>query len=437
MKKYLWACGLMIIGFSSNAQGIRFKEPVKLSDHINSPYEESNPLLSPDGKVLYFVRTNDPANTGGDEGGQDIWYSQMENGQWSPARNDLSQINNGDNNAVVGIAGENEKLFLINTYSAHPRRDRGVVFTARSEGNWIAPRELDLVLKMKSDFYGFYVAPQQDILLISMQSKHSLGAEDLYVSFRNADSTWTEPLHTGDVINSEGYEISPFLSADGKTIYFASNGFDGLGGVDIYKSERLDDSWENWSKPVNMGNGINSPAFDAYFSIYEDKAFFASNRSGASADLYAIGIDMPEPVSSVAEAIEVEDDEEEAEPKVVNEKPLKPSKPASKMYIVYFDFDNADLSEEGKGTLRQLVREWQSQPFDHISITGHTDNSGSETYNQILSERRAEAVADFIASAGVEADQIELKGAGESQPINPNTTPDARKENRRVEVKVE
>jgi hypothetical protein len=91
----------------------------------------------------------------------------------------------------------------------------------------------------------------------------------------------------GTTINSRGYEISPYLSADKKRLYFASNGHGGEGDADIFYSERLYNSWETWSVPVNLGNSINSKKFDAYFSIYGDTiAYFASNRDGRYADLY-------------------------------------------------------------------------------------------------------------------------------------------------------
>lgn len=441
MTRCLLIIGIVISGYSVSAQELQFTNPVKMGDNINSQYEESNPLLSPDGKVLYFVRTNDPENTGGEEGGQDIWYSTLENGHWSEAKNDLSAINNGDNNAVVGVADHNNKLFLINTYSAHPRRDRGVVFTARNDDDkWIAPRELDLILKMKSDFYGFYMTPEEDVLLISMKGKQTLGEEDLYVSFRNADSTWTNPLHMGGVINSDGFEISPFLSADHKTLYFASNGFDGLGSADIYKTKRLDDSWENWSKPENMGKDINSEAFDAYFSIYEDKAFFASNRESKSADLYAIGIEIPEPEKPIAEAPKNETDEKEAEVEktpVEEEAEEKEVKPFSKSYVVYFPFDDSGLTEESKSTLNEAVEELQQNNFNKIKITGYTDSMGPEAYNQQLSEKRAKSVADFLQSKGIQVENTNVDGLGEDDPIASNKTRTERKQNRRVEVEVE
>jgi hypothetical protein len=95
----------------------------------------------------------------------------------------------------------------------------------------------------------------------------------------------------GATLNTGGFEISPFLSADKKKLYFASNGRKGEGDADIYSSDRLYNSWETWSVPVNLGKVVNSPKFDAYFSIYGDSvAYFASNRASEFADLYQVKV---------------------------------------------------------------------------------------------------------------------------------------------------
>src|SRR5690606_21933439 len=78
---------------------------------------------------------------------------------------------------------------------------------------------------------------------------------DIYVCVKQDNGTWGSPIHTGKVLNSPGDEYSPFLSADNKTLYFASNGRPGYGDVDIFMSRRLSDRWDQWSEPVNLGLG--------------------------------------------------------------------------------------------------------------------------------------------------------------------------------------
>jgi outer membrane protein OmpA-like peptidoglycan-associated protein len=104
------------------------------------------------------------------------------------------------------------------------------------------------------------------------------------------------------VVNTSGADFAPFLAADGKTLYFASEGHKGFGGSDIFYSRRLDDSWKNWSKPINLGPSVNSKTWDAYYSISAkgDYAYFvSSNEQNGSKDIYRIKLPdqlRPDPV---------------------------------------------------------------------------------------------------------------------------------------------
>jgi outer membrane protein OmpA-like peptidoglycan-associated protein len=106
----------------------------------------------------------------------------------------------------------------------------------------------------------------------------------------------------GKQINTTGTELSPFLAADGKTLYFSSNGHPGYGRSDVFMSRRLDDSWTQWSTPINLGEPINSSGTDAYYSVPAagDYAYFVSNEEGLGKnDIFKIVLPTlvkPEPV---------------------------------------------------------------------------------------------------------------------------------------------
>lgn len=435
-KSALTLIFFLFINTFSYSQETKFTPPAMLGGNINTPCEESNPLLSADG-TLYFVRTGSPENTGGELAGQDIWYARFVEGKWAAAANDLQGINNGDNNAVVGIAEKGTKLFLINSYSAHPRRNRAITWTQRQENAWTIPQELDLTIAMQGELYGFYVHPAEDVLLISIKGKESLGKEDLYVSLKE-DGKWQSPQHLGAKINSEGFEISPFLSADKKTLYFASDRAGGFGNADIYKSERKDDTWTSWTEPENLGAPVNSEAFDAYFSVYEDKVFFASNREGGSSNIYTSFVEIPAEETVVAEkkepAEEEESVEEPAKEKAKENETMSP--PDAQEFTVYFSFDNAEFTEEIRNILKEMLSTTHPGKVTRINITGHADSQGPEVYNQVLSEQRAKAVADFLIANGFEAGKIQTSGVGEAQPVAPNDILIERKKNRRVEVRI-
>jgi hypothetical protein len=158
----------------------------------------------------------------------------------------------------------------------------------KQTGNeWTRPELIFIPGIDNLDFLGFNVSPDLDVIFLSMKASDSRGNEDLYFSVKDVSGAWSKPKNLGATINTPGFEISPFLSADKKRLYFASNGHKGEGDADIFYSERLYDSWETWSVPVNLGSQVNSKKFDAYFSIYGDSvAYFSSNRDGQYADLF-------------------------------------------------------------------------------------------------------------------------------------------------------
>src|SRR5690606_137833 len=179
------------------------------------------------------------------------------------------------------------KRFFV---SASPHAPlQGVYVTERINRYWTRPQLITIPGVGTRNFLGVYVSPDFDVMLFSMHGEDSHGEEDLYFSVKDESGQWTPPKNMGSTLNTTGFEISPFLSADKKRLYFASNGHGGEGDADIFYSERLYDSWETWSVPVNLGKAVNSSKFDAYFSIYGDTlAFFTSNRDGQFADIYEV-----------------------------------------------------------------------------------------------------------------------------------------------------
>ncbi len=265
------------------------KSPKRLGDPINSSAEEVQPLLSSDGS-LYFVRTFHEQNIGGVKGGQDIWLSKKESDTSWQAPYNLTELNNAYNNAVVGVSKDNNTIYLLNTYSNPLRWKYGISVVEKLEEGLSKIKELPIVFGSKGDLRGYYVSPSEDVILVSSESEDSFGQEDIYL-YHKSDEKWNGPIHLNDKINTELSEISPFITEDHKTLFFASQGHNGLGNFDIYSSERIDDSWENWSPAKNLGSPINTSRFDGYFSTYEDgTSFYVSKVSESSTDIYTAKI---------------------------------------------------------------------------------------------------------------------------------------------------
>ncbi len=278
---------LPLTGFS---QLLEFDSVTKLPRALNSAGEESLPMLAPDGRSLFFTRALYAGNAGGKFSGLDVWHSEGAGSNWANASNALpAGINNEGHNAIIGMSRDGSKRYFT---SALPgEKMQGIYVTTRINNYWSRPELVPIPGIDNQDFVGVFVSPDFDVILFSMRAPDSRGQEDLYFSVRNSAGQWTSPQNMGSTINTTGFEISPFLSADKKRLYFASNGHGGEGDADIFYSDRLYNSWETWSLPVNLGRNVNSKKFDAYFSIYGDSiAFFASNRDGKYADLYEVSV---------------------------------------------------------------------------------------------------------------------------------------------------
>jgi len=277
-----------------------------LDKNVNSEQSEMNPLLSPDGKTLYFSRKNHPGNIGGVNDKEDIWYSELgPDGKWQLAKNMGPQFNNaGPNfvNAVASTPDGQSVLVLGNKYLPNGKMLAGVSMSTNVNGNWTKP----MAINIQNDYNfnekaNYFLANTKKTLLLSIEREDTRGGRDLYVSFQKKDSVWSEPLNLGSIINTANEESAPFLASDDKTLYFSSNGFSGFGGADIYMSKRLDDTWTNWTEPQNMGPDINSKLDDLFFNIpsTSDFAYYSRGVTEDNADIYRVKMPIykaPEPI---------------------------------------------------------------------------------------------------------------------------------------------
>jgi hypothetical protein len=284
-------CGIASTSFS---QFWDHSDPAALAGTVNTGAEESIPIFSKDSSTLYFVRTMDPTNAGGEQD-QDIWYSTRdESGAYTNCQR-LKDLNNKFNNAVAGIASDNSAIYLLNAYDGKKDLEKGLAVAMGADNKWGSPEKVGIAgLNIEGEFYGFHVNGAQDVIIISYKGAGSLGEEDLYVSTKTGGS-WSTPQHMGSMINSVGFEIAPFLTPGNDTLFFSSNGQGGQGDADIFYSVKQG-SWTSWSKPINLGSRINSPKFDAFFIKSDNQAFWSSNRDAERSDIYTIQIFTPPPI---------------------------------------------------------------------------------------------------------------------------------------------
>jgi outer membrane protein OmpA-like peptidoglycan-associated protein len=474
-------------------------EKIKLSENINSEHTELSPIISPDGKTLFINRDNHPENTGDVKNDQDIWYSTKgENNEWLPLKNIGKPINNKGKNFTVSVSPDNNSLVVANSYKEDgSAKGQGLSVTYKTEDGWKVPVAFEI-----EDYYNdhkyvsYFLCSDNKTLMMSVGRKEGLGEKDFYVSFLIEGNKWSKPKHMGNTLNTFGDESKPFLAADNKTLYFSSTGHLGYGSDDVFVSKRLDDSWTNWSEPLNLGPKVNTPSSElGYFLDAKGDFAYLSSKG----DIWKIeNSERPDPVTLVsgvvynkktnkpmAADIKYYDLEANVELGVATSDPTtgeyKIILPSGKKYSfiaqqkefypisenidlkelityhefskdlyllpiekgevirlnnIFFEFNKADLKSESFNELDRLYDILANNKEMKIEIGGHTDDKGSDEYNKKLSDSRAKSVLNYLVKKGIESSRLSSKGYGEAQPVVKNDTDDNRAFNRRVEFKV-
>ncbi len=480
----------------------------RLNDNVNSPYKEYKPLLSPSGTTLFFSRKNHPDNMGGIDDDEDIWYSEMDStGEWQEAVNAGPPLNNDEPNFVSGITPDGNTIVLLlgNQYSKKGKMKAGVSISTKEGDSWSKPYSLIIENDYNyNEKANYFLTNNRQVLVLAVERDDTRGDRDFYTSFFKEDSTWTEPLNMGDILNSVGDESSPFLAADDETLYFSTNGRGGYGSYDVYVSIRLDDTWTNWSEPQNMGPDINSDRDDLFFNIplTGNYAYYTKSISDDDADIFRVELPlrvMPKEVIVVSGKLLNKETGEPIEAKIVYEKlpegvtvgitkshsetgeyeivlpkghlygfraeaegylpisenidlsgetppndeidrdmMLVPIKVQATIVLnnIFFDFDKSVLKNESFPELDRLSKFMNENVSMKISIAGYTDSTGPEEYNMSLSQRRAQAVANYLIEKGIINSRIVVDFFGESKPAESNASRDGRSKNRRVEFTI-
>lgn len=324
---------------------------VLFSDEINTDEHESSATFSEDGQVMYFDRNSEKRvkNEEGIRVGHiKIFRAEMVDGEW-------------DNIEALP--------FTSDEYSTeHP--------SLSADGS---------KLYFASDMPG------------------SEGSFDIYVVDVNEDGTYGEPENLGTGVNTPHREQFPYISEEG-VLYFASDGHQGFGNLDIFRAEG------DFAEVQNLGNTVNSGHDDFAFIINEEnqKGYLASNRRGSD-NLYVFTRE-----DYVPPVVDYDDRETNLE---TGRQQLRD------VGNIYFDFDKATIKAESKPTLDKVVNIMNKYPELKIEIGSHADARGSDKYNMGLSERRAASTLEYLVENGIDRSRLTSKGYGESMPLNDCTEP--------------
>ncbi|MBH8570850.1 OmpA family protein [Microvirga sp. STS02] len=276
---------------------------VNLGPNVNTRYVETHPVISPNGRTLYFARESNPDNVGGSRDPQDVFASALLSGKnktWGLAKNVGGPVNTPDDpNGIASVSANGQNAILINIYNRDGTMDPlGCSLTKHTRMGWTqpVPQVIKEFVNLDKEHVDFFLATSGKALLMAVERPDGMGGQDLFVSFPvpEMNNTWTKPKNLGPNVNTAKSDFAPFLAADEKTLYFASEGRGGYGKSDIFYSKRLDDTWTNWSPPRNLGPVVNSPDFDAYYTISAagQDAYLVSSRNGTngSKDIFRISL---------------------------------------------------------------------------------------------------------------------------------------------------
>lgn len=287
-----------------------------LGTNVNSSASELLPVITADGKTLYFVRDGHSANFAS----QDVWFCTWQGSGWSPAVHPAEPLNHrGKSSSVSNVSTDGNQLLVRGAFEDGEYEGAGLsVIVRNKKGEWKDPKKLEIKNYKKYSDLGNYnnsfLAPDGKVMIYAFSNSSNGGKHDLYFSkliLRDPwnkpksikdftkfvgkalnHNTWTEPEKINTLSDVAYNEFAPFLAADGVTLYYSSNKPGGLGGQDIWMTKRLDDTWQNWSEPVNLGPTVNSDDWDAYYTLDArgEEAYLVSSKNsvGGNEDIVKV-----------------------------------------------------------------------------------------------------------------------------------------------------
>ncbi len=439
---------------------------------INGPYDDYAPIMSPGRENTIYFSSIRQGNAGGlrDQEGleddylgtynSDIYSSQLVNGEWTSIRPFDNLINSSRHDEIVGFSDDATVLYYYKGY--HPIRD-GAIFTdtIRASEEVVFPNEFKSPVKLKrGDQTPFFF--NDSIIIFSAKREKGYGGLDLYVIQKLNGGFWTRPQNLGPEINTPYDEKCPFLTKNGRTLFFSSNSNKSMGGFDIFKTTFVDQAQE-WSEPQNLGMPVNSPGDDLSFSVSQDglKTYFTSNRMGGLGgfDIYAgyfktvqsgqLSLSNPvsfhlvkDGMSTVATPIHsnTNSTSSHSTSSSSSSDPSDMAKEKVKLKHIFYEGDNV-ITPANINELNKIAELAVKYPQMKVEVSGHTDDTDPEKFRLYFSYLRAEKAAKFLQQNGMLEENIVIKGYGSVYPLAKNKSLDGspskmgKKLNKRIEFR--
>ncbi len=453
--------------YYSNNIGNNWSPAVNLGPPINTEYHDASIALSADGQTLFMYS---------DENGGDIFTCKLKGDKWDKPVNMGKKINTKYWEPSVCISADGNYLFYVSNKPGHvgtfPNRD---IYVSRrgDDGQWLEGENLGPTINTPLDEESPFFHPDGKTLYFSSQGHNSMGGFDIFKSEKQSwGGGWSKPENLGYPVNTPDDDVYFVISASGEHGYYASerdSSSGGLGGKDIYritfprpgKPVAIEPKPGETTRPeikpipriaVTLLKGVitdssTGKVIEAKIKVIDleknkQVSDFNSNQATGKYLLalqggknYGIYV-QADGFLDYTENINIPDTADYQE--IVKNIALQSRRKGSKVILknIFFDFDKATLRPESEYELQRLLKILNEFPTMRVRIGGHTDNRGSDEYNQKLSENRAKAVVDYLIKHGINAARLEAKGYGEMQPIATNDTDAGRQENRRTELEI-
>ncbi len=266
--------GIMLMANPTNGMVVNLKT-------INSEYSDYAPIVTGDGKMMYFTSRR-KGSTGGKidyndmQYFEDIYYSIKKGYRWQPPVNVGPPINTKKHDATVGISTDGQILFIYRG----EKNGGDIYFSVKKDTVWSEPRPLPSPINTQYHENSASLAYDNRTLYFISDRPGGYGGKDIYMTTMNDDSTWSDPVNLGPTINTPYDEDGVFIHPDNKTLYFSSKGHKTMGGYDIFFSVK--DKTGKWTTPQNLGYPINTP---------DDDIFFVTTASGEQGYYTSVRID--------------------------------------------------------------------------------------------------------------------------------------------------
>ena len=448
-------------------------------DKFNSRRAEFSPMLTGEKyDQLYFAssRTKDKeakiSAITGQNNNNLFLVKQDEKGAWLAPQELEDEVNTEFDEGTPSFSADGNTMYY--TYCAQDPegpRTAEIYISNRSSAKWGKGTRATIVKDSVTALGHPSISPDGKYLYYVSDAVGGFGGKDIFRSKVLGNNSFGPMENLGEAINTAGDELFPYCR-DSVTLYFASNGHPGMGGLDLFKATQ--DSTGHW-KVENMGAPINSIGddFGITFAGQAEKGFFSSNRNDARGYDHLYSFELPT-ITIAIEGLVNDVDEypiEGATVRIVGKDGLNVKVPVKKdgsyrvelerdiryvmmasargylnqnyelhtgpeekneTYIVdfflspiskpvvieniFYDFDKATLRPESKKALDELIKMLNDNPNVTIELGAHTDRKGTDQYNERLAGRRAQSVVDYLIAGGIKADRLEAKGYGESVP---------------------